>query len=120
MTARPMPIRVQLRRVKGWRMPPNTVSVARPGPYGNPHYIGFCIRCSRHHTAAEAVSTFRRDLLAAIDRHASGAPRPCVFDSMAPDLHELRGKNLACWCKPGEQPCHADVLLEIANMEAKS
>lgn len=26
----------------------------------------------------------------------------------------LRGKNLACWCKPGE-PCHADVLLEIAN-----
>jgi hypothetical protein len=29
----------------------------------------------------------------------------------------LRGKNLACWCKPGE-PCHADVLLEIANREA--
>ena len=26
----------------------------------------------------------------------------------------LRGKNLACWCKPG-QPCHADVLLELAN-----
>lgn len=29
-----------------------------------------------------------------------------------------RGKsgaeNLACWCKPGA-PCHADVLLEIAN-----
>ena len=29
-------------------------------------------------------------------------------------LPELRGKNLACWCKPGS-PCHADVLLEIAN-----
>jgi hypothetical protein len=27
---------------------------------------------------------------------------------------ELRGKNLACWCNPGD-PCHADVLLEIAN-----
>ena len=26
----------------------------------------------------------------------------------------LAGKNLACWCKPGT-PCHADVLLEIAN-----
>lgn len=26
----------------------------------------------------------------------------------------LRGKNLACWCKPGA-PCHADVLLELAN-----
>lgn len=28
----------------------------------------------------------------------------------------LRGKHLACWCRPGE-PCHADVLLEIANKE---
>ncbi len=27
---------------------------------------------------------------------------------------ELRSKNLACWC-PLDQPCHADVLLEIAN-----
>jgi hypothetical protein len=27
---------------------------------------------------------------------------------------ELVGKDLACWCPPG-QPCHADVLLEIAN-----
>ena len=29
-------------------------------------------------------------------------------------LHELKGKNLACWCKPGE-PCHADVLIALAN-----
>jgi len=28
----------------------------------------------------------------------------------------LRGKNLACYC-PLDQPCHADVLLEIANAE---
>ena len=28
--------------------------------------------------------------------------------------HHLRGKNLACWC-PFDQPCHADVLLKIAN-----
>jgi Domain of unknown function (DUF4326) len=27
---------------------------------------------------------------------------------------ELRGKNLACWCKLGN-PCHADVLLRWAN-----
>lgn len=30
-------------------------------------------------------------------------------------LPELRGKNLACWCKPGER-CHADVLLAMANV----
>jgi hypothetical protein len=29
-------------------------------------------------------------------------------------LHELRGKNLACWCKLDEA-CHADVLLRLAN-----
>jgi hypothetical protein len=28
--------------------------------------------------------------------------------------HELRGKDLACWCKEGS-PCHADILLELAN-----
>jgi hypothetical protein len=27
---------------------------------------------------------------------------------------QLGGKNLACWC-PIDQPCHADVLLELAN-----
>lgn len=29
-------------------------------------------------------------------------------------LPRLRGKNLACFCGP-DRPCHADVLLEIAN-----
>jgi hypothetical protein len=33
---------------------------------------------------------------------------------IARDIRQLRGKNLACWCKPG-QPCHADILLELAN-----
>jgi hypothetical protein len=28
-------------------------------------------------------------------------------------LHELRGKDLLCWCAPGS--CHADVLVELAN-----
>ncbi|MCX7008873.1 MAG: DUF4326 domain-containing protein, partial [Kiritimatiellaeota bacterium] len=28
--------------------------------------------------------------------------------------HDLRGKHLACWCRIGT-PCHADVLLKIAN-----
>ena len=32
------------------------------------------------------------------------------------DPHELRGKNLICTCKLDE-PCHADVLLELANSD---
>jgi len=34
--------RIQLSRKKGWRLPPNTLNVARPSKYGNPHRIGFC------------------------------------------------------------------------------
>ena len=29
------------------------------------------------------------------------------------DITELRGKDLVCWCAP--LPCHADILLELAN-----
>ncbi|SII07108.1 Uncharacterised protein [Mycobacteroides abscessus subsp. abscessus] len=29
-------------------------------------------------------------------------------------MTELAGHDLACWC-PLDQPCHADVLLELAN-----
>jgi hypothetical protein len=43
---------------------------------------------------------------------------PTVIVGPPPTLDDIRcdlaGKNLACWCKPGE-PCHADVLLDLAN-----
>lgn len=35
-----MPKRIQLRRTKGWRKPPNTVVVARPSKWGNPFVLG--------------------------------------------------------------------------------
>jgi Domain of unknown function (DUF4326) len=28
-------------------------------------------------------------------------------------VHEFRGRDLVCWCTP--DPCHADVLIELAN-----
>jgi hypothetical protein len=45
-----------------------------------------------------------------IGGRAEAAAAPALEDLVA----SLRGKNLACWCKPGA-PCHADVLLEFAN-----
>jgi hypothetical protein len=30
------------------------------------------------------------------------------------DVASLAGRDLACWC-PLDKPCHADVLLELAN-----
>ena len=35
-----MPERIQLKRSKGWRMPPNTVKVDRTTRWGNPYRVG--------------------------------------------------------------------------------
>ena len=89
------PMRLQLSRKKGWRMPPNTVKVTRPGRWGNP------FRAAGAYTAAQAVADFKAELLS---------------DSRKADavITHLQGKNLACWCAL-DQPCHADVLVEVAN-----
>jgi len=96
------PRRVQLLRTKGWGMPPNTVVVARGRNigWGNPFVIGQ----DGIPDAATAIAHFRVYMEECLAMH----------DCMRAALKELRGKNLACWCKPGE-PCHADVLLELAN-----
>lgn len=91
-----MPTRVQLRRTKGWKMPPNTVSVARPTKWGNPYVVG------DWGSPKECVDAYELGI------GVAGGVIP--YD----DLHELRGKNLACFC-PLDQPCHADVLLDLAN-----
>jgi hypothetical protein len=95
------PRRVQLSRKKGWRMPPNTVSVARPGKWGNPFRIGFEVA-----TAEQAKSEYLCFL--------AGGSKFSHLRERVGDVRQLKGKNLACYCKLGE-PCHADVLLEIAN-----
>lgn len=83
---------VQLSRKKGWRMPPNTIRVTRPGPWGNPFRVGV------DGDAAECVAKFRERAM-----------------DMANTIRlRLRGKNLACCCPLGA-PCHRNVLLEIAN-----
>jgi hypothetical protein len=71
-------------------MPENAVYVGRGSRWGNP-----CIMRDES-DRADAVAWFE----------AHVAPKV--------DVAELRGKDLACWC-PLDQPCHADVLLEIAN-----
>lgn len=99
------PKRIQRKRTKGWKMPPDTISVTRPGKWGNPfvvggHYISGIGKKGVIHSNEMAVSLYR----------------VWVVDQLRimECIEELRGKNLACFCKEGE-PCHADVLLELAN-----
>lgn len=107
-----MPERIQLSRRKGWRKPENTVVVARPTKWGNPYRIGedsgfYAIP----HNRWTAVAFFELDL-----RHGDGIWWESGYRHLTIDdvRAELAGKNLACWC-PLDQPCHADVLLELAN-----
>jgi hypothetical protein len=104
------PKRIQRKRTKGWRMPANTVSVTRPGPFGNPFVVGK--DCDQ---PGEAVELFRRTMQLAADGHDFGENEHglnCL--EIYRHLDWLCGKNLACYC-PFDKPCHADVLLELAN-----
>lgn len=121
-----MPERIQLSRAKGWRMPAGTRKVDRSTPWGNPfavlepfpaHWvprdileeIGAKLRPGKHgtfasiNTSEQAVRLFRWWIKQSDQRGH------CEFVSIV-----LKGKNLACWCADN-QPCHADVLLEVAN-----
>jgi hypothetical protein len=101
-----MPKRVQRKRTKGWRMPPNTVYVGRPTKWGNPYVVGHIIfnNAGDCITAELAVEMYERYLRFSIKRRGGDF------------LNALRGKDLACWC-PLDSPCHADVLLRLANEE---
>ena len=112
------PQRITLSRAKGWRMPENTVSVARPGYYGNPYSVevfGLPLAVDLYRNTVQGYWT--SSLVDGLsDATAAYAYR--LHTELQAKMHLrpvwlLRGKNLACWCKDG--PCHADVLLELAN-----
>lgn len=105
-----MPERIQRRRAKGWRLPEGAVVVDRSSPWGNPFVVG------RDGNAAECVYLYRALLggLVCLTAKAPIAAQDAARQHAAKHLLDLRGRDLACWCRPGA-PCHADVLLELAN-----
>jgi hypothetical protein len=99
-----MPKRIQRKRTRGYKLPPNTVCVSRPSKWGNPFRVGY----------KTATGTLIATTQMAVDLYMDHVLDPeagFVFREMA--RMELAGKNLACWCKGA--PCHADILLRIAN-----
>lgn len=100
-------------------MPPNTIYVGRPGKWSNPY----------------AVERFGLDLALELFGRSitgywspNGIPDRLIDEAYAlhtahrkrfftlDDTRNLRGYNLACWC-PLNQRCHADILLELANVK---
>jgi len=123
-----MPQRIQRKRTKGWRMPENAVYVGRPSRWGNPFTVSklfegdwAVIEPDALHRVWGMFPTQAAATVRAVElyRLHIGPMGNHEFD--ANDLlhlrSELAGKDLCCWC-PIDQPCHGDVLLEIANPDA--
>lgn len=133
------PQRIQRRRTKGWRAPEGAVYVGRGTRWGNGWAIhqggqdmdfrwvvgaGFekflqtkrfddiqvMTFETRHEAATYAVKQYEKEMSTILGD--SGA----LERQLRTDLATLAGKDLMCWC-PRNQPCHADVLLELANQE---
>ena len=97
---RPVAVRVQSHRLRGYRLPPGAVRCCRPGRWGNPFRVGV------DGDAAACVASHRMML-----GRADAEP---AIAWQAAHLSDLRGRVLACACPLG-QPCHADTLMELAN-----
>lgn len=100
-------------------MPEGAISVTRPGPHGNPFKVGMWFNNATgdwyvwmHGDGPAFGNQQVRDLPHSLELFRDYAGHR---SRRHPEwLAELRGKDLACWCKEGE-PCHADILLELAN-----
>jgi hypothetical protein len=109
------PKRIRLSRAKGWRKPEGAVVVARPSKWGNPFTIAGAREAGYEGTDEElramCVSQYRAWLCDPEVEWAHGADKA---HWIIEHVSELAGRDLACWC-PLDRPCHADVLLELAN-----
>jgi len=130
------PKRVQMQRTKGWRKPEGTIYVGRPTKWGNPIRVGdMCeVQCWGADdgltyptvdvviTPAIAVAVYEREWRERLRPFPPGALAGDVanWQRHVDALAELRGHDLACWCPLVDAagnpvPCHADVLLRLAN-----
>ena len=128
------PVRLQLSRRKGFSLQAlsretnglEAVKVTRPGPWGNPFPITKGIATSMgvtspiwsvgtwegpamwfRHTEAEAIEL-------SVAAFKTWVCQPAQSRLLDQARLGLRGKNLACFCRPG-QLCHADIWIELAN-----
>lgn len=113
------PVRITLSRAAGFRLQAHSlalnglpcVKVDRSTVWGNPFIPQTRDTPDQPAMTTEECIAAYRDYLKIATGIPNGGGRPLAAQAR----EVLRGKNLACWCKPG-QPCHADLLLELANV----
>ena len=134
-----MPSRIQRRRKLGWQKPENAIIVDRTSRWGNPFkrvgdqiyihagyrrkildpWVHLCIGDTEKLLRLYKVVVTDVMLPGRYDISASNMPDILYwvnhFEKL--DVEDLKGKDLICFCPP-DKPCHADILLELANPEA--
>lgn len=113
------PQRIQMTRKQPWRhLHPDAVIVDRRSKWGNP--LDWTTYPHLHmdsegelHRATKA----ERRRWAVVDFESAVKYGTLNYPSAEEIRAELAGRDLACWCPP-DWPCHADVLLEVANTPA--
>lgn len=129
--------RIQRKRTKGWRMPVGTVYVGRPSMWGNPFSVevslykdhwSVCFEgksisaefATKFDAQVEAVRLFEKWFsieIAAVGTELHDFRNKYGwkgFQLACASRNLLRNKDIACWCALDE-PCHADIILEVAN-----
>jgi hypothetical protein len=120
------PRRIQRQRTAGWRKPEGAIYVGRPTPFGNPYqltrigtvWVVFVqVEDADKPVTVSTVFDERQARLVAVDGFRAMFRTPGGAEQAEYFARELHGRDLLCWCAP-DMPCHADVLLDIANTTA--
>jgi hypothetical protein len=122
------PERIQRKRTRGFRLPPNTVCVTRPGPLGNPWLIirddsgernGWWVHhdSAKHsHFGGGNFGAFATTIARAREIAVEAFRVTTVHDIPADQLDRIRQADyIACYCDPDDgMACHGDALIEAA------
>jgi hypothetical protein len=100
-------------RVVHCKKEPYNVYIGRPSKWGNPF-----THIADRKTKAEFIVSTRKEAIEKYREWILNKPE------LLNDLHELKGKTLACWCmpinpKPGILYCHGQILVELIEKLCK-
>jgi len=117
-----MPIRIQRKRIKGWKKPNGAINCTRPGKWGNPFKIGGYYKISpmgfMSPCISESIEKAKKDgqhVFISNNQDAVNLYEKYIQQlAFPPKFSELKGSDLMCFCAL-DHPCHVDFILKIAN-----
>ena len=122
--------RVQRKRTKGWKMPPNTKYVGRSTRWGNPFRVvkddfpdhdAWNVKCESNDVQGFILTRICRHYSYRNKTEAINDAIRCYLawlfaTELYTELNKLRNYDgLACWCDSNE-PCHVDLLIDLLNL----